>query len=190
MVSGNKIGGYLNTQNIWAEYQSTLKSFLHSKVRSPDDVDDLLQEILIKIHKNLQTVNDNKKIKSWLFQIAHNTIIDFYRQSSKANALTADDLWYEQEAPDVTKELSLCVLPFIKALPAEDVELLIAIEIEEMSQKDYADLNNINYSTLKSRVKKSRQKLYSLYSNCCDFSFDKQGNLHQFKQKNPSCSSC
>lgn len=180
----------MNIQNIWAEYQSILKSFLHSKVSNPDDVDDLLQEILIKTHKNLQTVNDNKKIKSWLFQIAHNTIIDFYRQSSKANALTVDDLWYEQEAPQVTKELSLCVLPFIKELPAEDAELLMAIEIEEISQKDYANLKKINYSTLKSRVKKSRHKLYSLYKNCCDFSLDHQGNLSQFKQKNASCSSC
>jgi len=180
----------LNIQNIWTEYQSSLKSFLHSKVRNPDDVDDLLQEILIKTYKSLQTVKDSKKIKSWVFQIAHNTIIDFYRHSSKANALTADDLWYEQEEPQVTKELSLCVLPFIKALPDEDAELLMAIEIEEMSQKDYADSKNINYSTLKSRVKKSRQKLYSLYSNCCDFSLDNQGNLNQFKQKNTSCSSC
>lgn len=185
-----KKGDYLNIQNIWTEYQSILKGFLHSKVRNPDDVDDLLQEILIKTHNSLQSVKDNKKIKSWLFQIAHNTIIDFYRQSNKANALTADDLWYEQEAPQVTKELSLCVLPFIKALPAEDAELLMAIEIEEVSQKNYADSKNINYSTLKSRVKKSRQKLYSLYNNCCDFSLDNQGNLNEFKQKNTSCTSC
>lgn len=180
----------MNIQNIWTQYQSSLKSFLHSKVRNPDDVDDLLQEILIKTHKNLQTVKDSKKIKSWVFQIAHNTIIDFYRQSGKANTLTANDLWYEQESPQITTELSLCVIPFIKALPEEDAELLMAIEIEEVSQKGYADSKNINYSTLKSRVKKSRQKLYSLYSNCCDFSLDNQGNLNQFKEKNTSCSNC
>jgi RNA polymerase sigma-70 factor (ECF subfamily) len=159
-------------------------------VSNPDDVDDLLQEILIKTHKSLQTVKDSKKIKSWIFQTAHNTIIDFYRQSSKWNTLTADDLWFEKEEPKITTELSLCVLPFIKALPQEDAELLMAIEIEGMSQKDYAKSKKINYSTLKSRVKKSRHKLYHLYRNCCDFSLDNQGNLRQFKQKDIGCTRC
>lgn len=182
--------GKLNIQNIWTEYQSSLKSFLHSKVGNPDDVEDLLQEILIKTHKNLHSVKDNEKIKSWVFQIANNTIIDFYRQSNKAHELSAEDLWYKQEEPQIIRELSLCVLPFIKGLPEEDADLLMAIEIEALSQKEYAARKNMNYSTLKSRVKKSRKKLYSLFSNCCDFSIDNKGNLSQFKQRSTSCSRC
>jgi RNA polymerase sigma-70 factor (ECF subfamily) len=110
-------GSKLNIQNIWTEYQSSLKSFLHSKVGNPDDVDDLLQEILIKTHKNLHSVKDNEKVKSWIFQIANNTIMDFYRQGNKARELTADDLWYQQEEPQIIRELSLCVLPFIMGCP-------------------------------------------------------------------------
>ncbi len=180
----------MNIQNIWTEYQSSLKSFLHSKVGNPDDVDDLLQDILIKTHKSLHSIKDNEKIKSWVFQVANNTIIDFYRQNNKRQALTAEDLWYQQEEPQIIKELSLCVLPFIKGLAKEDADLLMAIEIEGLSQKDYAARNNINYSTLKSRVKKSRKKLYSLFSNCCDFSIDNKGNLSQFKQRSTGCSRC
>ena len=35
----------LNLEQVWAEYQQTLKAFIHSKVRNTDDVEDLLQEI-------------------------------------------------------------------------------------------------------------------------------------------------
>lgn len=163
---------------------------MRSKVGNPDDAEDLLQEVLIKTYKNLQTVKDSSKIKSWIFQIANNTIIDFYRRKHKDDKLTTDDLWYEQEEVQVIRELSRCTLPIIKCLPEQDAELLIAIEIEGISQKNYAESHKINYSTLKSRVKKSRKKLYSLFSDCCELSINKQGNLIGYQQKSKNCIRC
>lgn len=181
----------MKLESIWAEYQSSLKAFLRSKVSNPEDAEDLLQEILIKTHKSLQTITDKSKIKSWIFQIANHTIIDFYRQNKNQNELTADDLWYdEQDEALVVKGLSRCLLPFIKQLPKEEADLLIAVEIEEVSQKEYAENNGLNYSTLKSRVKKSRQKLHNLFNNCCDFSIDAQGNLIEYKSKSGKCDGC
>ena len=46
----------LSLEQVWAKYQQALKAFLHSKVSQPDDVDDLLQEILLKTYQNLETV--------------------------------------------------------------------------------------------------------------------------------------
>ncbi|CED57540.1 RNA polymerase, sigma 70 factor [Aliivibrio wodanis] len=176
---------------IWSEYQSSLKAFLRSKVSNPEDVEDLLQEILIKTHRNLTTISDNQKVKSWLFQIANNTIIDFYRQNKKRTELTEDDLWFdEQNEEQIVKELSRCLLPFIKQLPDEDAELLSLIEIEGISQKEYAEKNGLKYSTLKSRVKKSREKLHGLFTTCCDFSIDSQGNLIEYKSKSDKCDRC
>lgn len=176
---------------IWSEYQSSLKAFLRSKVSNPEDVEDLLQEILIKTHRNLTTISDNQKVKSWLFQIANNTIIDFYRQNKKRTELTEDDLWFdEQNEEQIVKELSRCLLPFIKKLPDEDAELLSVIEIEGISQKEYAEKSGLKYSTLKSRVKKSREKLHGLFTTCCDFSIDSQGNLIEYKSKSDKCDRC
>lgn len=174
----------------WLDYQSSLSAFLRSRVGNPDDAEDLLQEILIKIHSNLQTVKDNSKVKPWIFQIANNTIIDFYRQRNKEHKLNVDDLWYEQQEAHVVKELARCILPIMQHLPEKDAALLMAIEIEAVPQKTYAKRNNINYSTLKSRVKKSRQKLFKLFSDCCEFSIDSQGSVLDYKQKSKSCSRC
>ncbi|ACH64457.1 RNA polymerase sigma factor, SigZ family [Aliivibrio fischeri MJ11] len=176
---------------IWSEYQSSLKAFLRSKVSNPEDVEDLLQEILIKTHKNLKTISDAKKVKSWIFQIANNTIIDFYRQNNRRTELLADDLWFDEENEEqVMKELSRCLLPFIKQLSGEDAELLSAIEIEGISQKEYAEKHGLKYSTLKSRVKKSREKLHGLFTDCCDFSIDVQGNLIEYQSKSGECNRC
>ena len=43
----------MNIEQVWASYKASLKAFLHSCVANPDDVDDLLQEILIKVHQHL-----------------------------------------------------------------------------------------------------------------------------------------
>lgn len=179
----------MQVETIWSEYQSSLKGFLHKNVSNPIDVEDLLQEILIKTYQNLSKVQDDKKIKSWLFQIANNSIIDFYRKRGRSVQLTGDDLWYAWEGGDVYQQLSQCILPFIKGLPDDEAELLIAIELEGVSQKEYAAQQGVKYSTLKSRVKKSRQHLYGLFSHCCDFSINSRGELTEFTWRS-KCSTC
>ena len=62
-------------------------------------------------------------------------------------------------------------------------EILIAIEINGESQKDYAKRNNINYSTLKSKLKKSREVLRILFEDCCHIDIDKRGQIYDHTKK-------
>lgn len=180
----------LDIKIIWSQYQTSLKAFLHSKIANPSDVDDLMQDILIKTYQHLNKVKEPSKVKSWLFQIANNAVIDFYRRNHKTRTIDSDSLWYGQDEPQIIIELSRCIQPFINALSEDDATLLNAIEIEGVSQKEYAKNNNINYSTLKSRVTLSRQKLHQLFNSCCDFAIDSQGNLLDVTLKNNTCAKC
>ena len=180
----------MNFEEIWSEYRASLKSFLHSKVSSPDEVDDLLQEILIKVYQNLSTVKSESSIQSWLFQIANYTIIDFYRQRAKLNKLASEELWYSETNDEIKQSLSQCVIPFINALSLENAELLTAIDLKGQSQISYAKEHNISYSTLKSRVQKARKELRKLFEDCCHFTFDRSGNIADFEQKSRNCPNC
>lgn len=180
----------INLETVWREYRSSIKRFLHSKINDDDEVDELLQQILIKTYENLDTVKSHSKIKSWLFQIANHAIIDFYRARAKRQSLTEQDLWYQQEAPNVKENLSACIAPFIDALPQEQRQLLTDIEVNGQSQKAYAKQHQIPYSTLKSRVTKARSLLKSQFENCCSFELDAQGNLHEYHQKSKGCGDC
>lgn len=180
----------MNAEAIWQEYQTSLKAFLHKNVANPDDVDDLLQDILLKSYQNLHRVNDTKKVKSWLFQIANNTIIDFYRKRSNNRKLESEVVWHSPDTESILQQLSVCAVPFINALPKFEAELLTAIEINGVPQKEYAQQHGINYSTLKSRVQKSRKLLFNLYNDCCDLSLDAQGNVVDFQKKSINCKPC
>lgn len=173
----------MNIEDVWQEYRVAIKRFLHSKISNESDVEDLLQEILIKTYKNLDNVKKQKSIKAWLFQVANNAIIDFYRKKGRQQELSAEELWLLDKHDDLKHELSDCVAPFIQALPREHSQLLEAIDIQGKSQKDYAEELGISYSTLKSRVQKSRSLLEDVFDDCCHFKLDKQGNIYDYCRK-------
>ena len=186
----------LNLEQVWAEYQQALKSFLHSKVNNTADVDDLLQEILIKTYQNLDKVQDASSVKSWLFQLANHTIIDFYRKNARQqrdSQIDAEDLWFTDldHNSEFKQKLSLCIEPFIQALPEQSSSLLLAVDIKGQSQKEIAEAQNISYSTVKSRVQKSRGDLKNLFEECCNLSLDQQGNVIDCELKpDNDCSKC
>lgn len=177
----------MNIEVIWQQYRSQLKRFLHSKIANEAEVEDLLQEILIRSYNNLDKLSSQLKLKSWLFSIANNAVIDFYRKSGKQNTLSAEDTWYYEETTE--HALAQCVTPFINCLASEQAELLNKMEIEGQSQKEFAKQHGIPYSTLKSRVKKAREQLKIIFDKCCELQLDKAGNVIDCESKN-SCSSC
>ncbi|MEP4768824.1 MAG: RNA polymerase sigma factor SigZ [Roseibium sp.] len=189
-VDNHESGELPDLDSVWREYRSSLTAFLRSKVSNNADVEDLLQDILLKTHKNIAELDKGDSLKSWLFQIANNTIIDFYRKKGRNKAPHPEDLWQSDLPENIQNELEGCVLPFIKALPNDTADILRKIELEGVSQKDYAAELGISYSTLKSRVQSSRSKLRQLFENCCEFSMDAQGNVIDYASKVGSCNGC
>lgn len=175
---------------VWTEYRSALSAFLRSRISNPADAEEVLQDILLKTHNNLGTLTKGDSLKSWLFQIANNAIIDFYRRKKDDRSLHPADLWYETFEENERHILEDCVAPFIDALPEEAGTLLRKIELEGASQKETAEQLGISYSTLKSRVQSSRVKLLKLFQNCCSFSLDSQGNVIGFESKVTACQGC
>lgn len=180
----------MELEKIWSEYKAGLSAFLHSKIANHHDVEDLLQEVLLKTHQKLGQVESEGSIKSWLYQVANHTIIDFYRRKGRQPDLAADDLWHSESQPDVKQELSHCVDPFVKALDRQHSELLMAIDLNGESQKEYAASLGISYSTLKSRVKKARSELRHVFEDCCHMKLDAQGNLMDYEHKKKETPRC
>ena len=173
----------MNIEEIWLEYRAALKRFLHAKISNEADVEDVLQDILIKTYNNLNSVKTQKSVKSWLFQIANNTIVDYYRKKGRVQAAKNEDLMPDNEPPKSKVDLTNCISPFINALPDEHASLLTAIDINNQSQKQYAEQLGVSYSTLKSRVQKSRALLKQVFDDCCHFKIDKLGNVYDYDVK-------
>ncbi|CCN49878.1 putative RNA polymerase sigma-Z type factor [Vibrio nigripulchritudo MADA3029] len=179
-----------NFETVWQEYQQSLKAFLHSRVSSPDDVEDILQDVLVKTYEKLDTVQNWESLKSWLFQIANNAIMDFYRKRARQSSVDERDLWYTNAEEEPTQDFTRCLLPFIQTLPEQSAKLIFAVDIQQESQKSLALQENISYSTLKSRVHKARQELKKQFEDCCHVTLGKNGGMIDCDSKSKSCDSC
>ena len=180
----------MNIESIWQQYSQHLRAFLLSKVSNTDDVDDLLQDILLKTHQQISSLKAQDKLKPWLFKIATNRVIDFYRQQGRALPEDVIEQWYTDEQHPEPGGLSACILPFINALPPKEADLLKAIDIEGQSQKGYAKTLGVNYSALKSRVQRARVQLRQLFEECCTLEFDRHGKVITFEPKRQACKQC
>lgn len=177
-------------EHIWSQYREALLAFLRSKVANPDDVDDLLQEILLKTHKGLDGLSKTSSLKAWIFQIANNTIVDFYRARGREADMHPDDLWYSGNDEAERHMFEGCVAPFMDALPPDVARLLRRIDLQGMSQKDCAADLGISYSTLKSRVQAGRLQLRQLFERCCELSFDANGAIVDYRRRADTCGHC
>ena len=65
-------------------YQIPLFGYIRRLTQLPkEDVEDLLQEVFIKIYRKLNEYNELLKFSSWAYRIAHNHIVDFFRKQTQ-----------------------------------------------------------------------------------------------------------
>lgn len=183
--------GEMQLDQIWQDYSGALRGFLRKRVANEADVDDLLQDVLIKTHAHLSDVRDPAALRAWLFQVARNATIDFYRVRGKAKAVIAEDLWYgEAEEAGALQDLEGCVRVFLSALSEQNAALLKAVDLEGRRQKEVAAEMGLAYSTLKSRVQAAREKMADQYRACCALEFGAQGEILDYAPKEKRCGRC
>ncbi len=175
---------------VWTAYRARLKAFLHARVSNPADVDDLLQDISLKVHAGLGGLARAESLKPWLFQTAQNAITDHYRKSARRPDPHPDDLWYAPDDPQLRQELEACVAPFIAARDADSAALLRAVELDGQSQRAFAADLGLPYSTLKSRVQTARARLRDLFDECCSVTLDARGNIADYDTIPERCEKC
>ncbi|ETX00807.1 MAG: hypothetical protein ETSY1_09870 [Candidatus Entotheonella factor] len=174
----------MDIKQVWQDYRCELERFLRSRISNPEDAEDLLQDIMIKTYQQLHTVQDPSKLRSWLFQVTRNAVVDYYRQSRQvppdASFLMDEGTERYEQA---RQELSECIHLFIKQLP-ENYRLAVeAVDLRGVSQKALSEELGVSYSAAKSRVQRGRQMLAGIFESCCRFELDARGNIIDYQSK-------
>jgi len=69
----------LLTNTVWKDYRSRLVRFVRSRVHDEQAAEDIVHDTLVKALAKRDTLRDEDRILSWLFQIAMNSVRDHYR---------------------------------------------------------------------------------------------------------------
>lgn len=158
-----------NVFPIFLKYKKDLSRYLHHRVKDEAEVDDILHDILIKLHENCEKVHSIKQIRSWLFTVAHHRLMDFYREQKKMlPSITENTLETAVDETEALQEIAeTCLMGLAHKLPERYREPLMMAEMEGISQKEIAVRLGISYSGAKSRVQRAREMLKEAFYNCC-----------------------
>lgn len=161
----NSINNPEQFQEIILLYESKLRSYV-SKIGSysSSEIDDILQNTFLKAWKNLQSYNPKYALSTWIYRIARNEALSFFRRWSSTwkNVSLDENIYTFKSDEDFVKELdgkidSEKIKTVLHSLKDKYREVLILYYFQELSYQEISDIlrkptNSVG--TLVSRAKK------------------------------------
>jgi RNA polymerase sigma-70 factor, ECF subfamily len=180
------------------ELREPLAGFIARRVSDPQDAEDVLQEVLLRIHRHAGELADADRVLAWVHRIARNAIVDHYRRRAarpEHAAGAADDFGdvvaTNDEPTDASRrELAHCLRPLLERLPDKHRQAVILTELEGFTQVDAARRLGVTVSGMKARVQRGRAQLKTLLLECCEVELDRRGAIAEYSARGGSCGRC
>ena len=147
-------------------YQNRLYSYIYFIVKSTELAEDIFQETFVKAIMTIKQgrYTENGKFPAWLTRIAHNLIIDNYRQERNENVISNDDseidLLNNMKLSEGTIEMEIIneqihddVRHLVKQLPDNQREVIYMRFYQDLSFKEIADITGVSINTALGRMR-------------------------------------
>jgi RNA polymerase sigma-70 factor (ECF subfamily) len=183
----------------WRELRGPLAGFIAHRVADPQDAEDVLQDVLLRIHRHADELAGADRVLAWVHRIARNAIVDFYRRRAawpELPAGAAGDLGEvprpsdEPDADALRRELAACLRPLLERMPEKHRQALVLTELEGLPQVEAAHRVGISVSGMKARVQRGRSQLKTLLLECCHVELDRRGRITEYRARGGSCERC
>ncbi len=165
----------LQNQNVFAvlisRYETKLGRYLRRLgVVRPEDREDVLQDIFIKVYRNLQSYDSGFSFSSWIYRIAHNETMSWFRKrsarpdhtlvddSDAVFALLSDGKGGVEEA-HMTGEDNDAVRDALDTLQPKYRDVLLLRYFEEKSYEEISDILAIPIGTVATLVYRAKERL-------------------------------
>lgn len=180
----------------WSDVAARLRPFVAHRVPS-SEIDDVVQDVLARMHRGLADLRDEDRLSAWMFQIARNAIADAARKHARAPVETPDPDDTPAAPPTVDDDreaataLAGCVSLFVAQLASPYREAITLVELEGKTAREAAEMVGISVSGMKSRVQRGRAQLRELFERCCVIAVDARGKPTDFAPRvRPGCKPC
>lgn len=172
----------------WKELERHLRPYLARRVASEADIDDLLQDIFVRLHQGVGALRDEERFGGWVYRVAHSAVVDRARQQARVlNVVAGKDVelsGVDESDDTLHSELGECVALFVSRLPSPYREAVTLTELEGLTQREAAEMLGVSLSGLKSRVQRGRDKIRHMFEECCQISVDCRGRVIECEPRN------
>jgi RNA polymerase sigma-70 factor (ECF subfamily) len=162
-------------------YGEEIKRLIYSYIKNWATTDDIVQEVFLKIYLKLHTFKGQASLKTWVYRIAINKCKDYLKSWSYLQLVMTEKITsfekkgsHSIEEELMQKDTQSELMEKIMSLPVKYREIVILFYIKEFSLLEISELLQINVETVKTRLRRSRGKLYDQYAR-------EEGNVYDGK---------
>ena len=147
-------------------HKDRLFMYIYHTVKDEDAANDIFQDTFVKAIVTIKQGRyvENGHFPAWITRIAHNQIIDYFRQTRAENTQSTDDedinILNRKELADstiednmITSQIHADVRKLVKTLPENQREVLIMRYYKNMSFKEIADTTGVSINTALGRMR-------------------------------------
>jgi RNA polymerase sigma-70 factor, ECF subfamily len=187
----------------WKELREGLRTFIAQRVRNESDVEDLLQEVFLRMHRRMDTLKDLRRLVPWVFQVTRHAIIDHYRSPGRQRefpiGLAADiDEAHPLTDPGTPGVLTVtpremlvrCLTPMIERLTEPYREAVRLADLEGLTQTAAAKRLGLSVPGMKSRVQRGRRELRRMLEECCRIQLDRRRGIADYTPRRSDGNPC
>jgi RNA polymerase sigma-70 factor (ECF subfamily) len=164
-------------EEIVRRYHRQVGSILYLTLGSRKDVEDLMQDVFVRVHRSLARVNVETTLFSWIYRIAVNIAIDEVRRRRIRKIVSMDFLTepggkeIQLEDPGRASDSVLSaekrdqILAALQRLSPAHRAALVLREYEDLTYKEIAETLGISEQAVKSRIFRAREELKGILKN-------------------------
>ena len=192
------------TEDLWPLVHDSLRLFIAKRVNDEAQVEDILQEVFLRVHRQIGSLRDPRRVVSWMYQVTRSAIIDYYRKPVRQREIpaglgsdieesgdkpTSTGITHGDDAGDLRTELVGCLRPMIERRSQYYRDAITLVDLDGLAQQAAAKRMGISLSGMKSRVQRGRTQLKHLLAECCQIELDRRGGVREFEVRDTSCAS-
>lgn len=164
-------GDYTAFEQLYHRHKNPLYRFIHRQCNDEELAKDIVQDVWLNIHKACGNYVPSSKFTTWLYCIAHNRIIDYYRQSKKGLPISYDEQNLSEEqllnldnryAPDQIIQFAQETEHLLNIIAnLQEAQREVALLHLEMgfTVAEIANITQVNPETAKSRLRYALKKI-------------------------------
>ena len=178
----------------WTDVAAKVRPFVARRVATAE-IDDVMQDIFIRMQRSIGGLRDEERFTSWLFQIARSSVAEHARTRARHPVADSPELEppaaeSEEDDREAMRSLSTCITMFVAGLPSPYREAITLVELEGMTAREAAEIVGISVSGMKSRVQRGREQLRRMFEACCEIAVDARGKVTAYTPRAPRCDTC
>jgi len=129
---------------------SFLKNYLRKRILAQNDIDEVIQEILVAVHKSLHTYDAEKSFMGWFLAIVEYKIIDYIRALKKHSShLDLDSISHFFAVSNSDSDLKMDIEKAMNSLNLKEKNVITLMKVDGLSISEVAEQLNLTEANVK-----------------------------------------